>query len=65
MFGLKEKHIKDIQSVFIKYPGIEKAIIYCSRAKGNYRPASDIDLALKGEELNLSTLLKMENGERK
>ena len=43
-FGLKEKTITDIQSVFATVPEIEKAIIYGSRAKGNFKNGSDIDI---------------------
>ncbi|OYT17168.1 MAG: hypothetical protein B7C24_03910 [Bacteroidetes bacterium 4572_77] len=60
-YGLKEKHIFAINSVFKKYPKIEKAILYGSRAKGNYRNGSDIDLTLIGANLNLSALFKIEN----
>lgn len=60
MYGLKEKHIKAINSVFSKYPQIEKTILYGSRSKGNYRNGSDIDLTLVGDKLDLSTLFKIE-----
>ncbi|HIP47690.1 MAG TPA: restriction endonuclease subunit S [Lutibacter sp.] len=60
MYGLKDKHIKAINSVFSKYPQIEKAILYGSRAKGNYRNGSDIDLTLVGNDLDLTTLFKIE-----
>ncbi len=60
MYGLKEKHINAINSVFKKHAEIEEAILYGSRAKGNYRNGSDIDLTLKGEALNLSQLFKIE-----
>ena len=60
MYGLKDKHIKAINSVFSKYPQIEKAILYGSRAKGKYRNGSDIDLTLAGNDLDLSTLLRIE-----
>ena len=60
MYGLKEKHIEAVNSVFSKYPQIEKATLYGSRAKGNYRNGSDIDLTLKGEALTLSILSKIE-----
>ena len=33
--------------------------MYGSRAKGNYKPGSDIDLTLKGKELNLKLLNKI------
>ncbi|MBI5214534.1 MAG: nucleotidyltransferase domain-containing protein [Ignavibacteriae bacterium] len=35
------------------FPQIEEVIIYGSRAKGNYREGSDIDVTLKGDNLNL------------
>lgn len=53
--GLTEKEISDIQAVFSKYPQIEEVLIYGSRAMGNYKPASDIDLTLKGKNID-STL---------
>jgi predicted nucleotidyltransferase len=61
MFGLKDTHIKVIQSVFSNYSNVEEAVIYGSRAKGNWRTGSDIDLTLVGDGLSLSTLLKIEN----
>lgn len=36
-------------------------IIYGSRAKGNYRKGSDIDLVLKGENLTINDVLKLED----
>lgn len=61
MFGLTIATIQAIQGVFKKHTEVEKAILYGSRAKGNYRPGSDIDLTLFGEQLNLTTLHKIEN----
>jgi predicted nucleotidyltransferase len=60
-YGLKKNHIKQIQSVFDNYPAIEKAILYGSRAKGNYRGGSDIDLSLVGQALDLGLLHQIEN----
>jgi predicted nucleotidyltransferase len=40
-----------INSIFNKYNAIEKVIIYGSRAKGNYKTGSDIDLTLIGENI--------------
>lgn len=61
MYGLKPHIIKAIQDVFSRFPEVHSAVIYGSRAKDNYRNGSDIDLALKGEKLNLSLLQKIEN----
>jgi predicted nucleotidyltransferase len=50
-YGLSEATIEKIQGVFSRFPAIEKAVLYGSRAKGNYKTGSDIDLTLYGEEL--------------
>ena len=36
-----------IAPVFALHPEVERIILYGSRAKGNYRRGSDIDLALQ------------------
>ncbi|MBO6659578.1 MAG: nucleotidyltransferase domain-containing protein [Roseivirga sp.] len=60
-FGLEEKVIDTVNECLSNYLEIEEVIIYGSRAKGNYRNGSDIDLTLKGDSLTLSTILKLEN----
>ncbi len=60
-FGLKEEIIMQINGVFTKYRQIEKAVIYGSRAKGNFKNGSDIDLTLKGAGLNLSVINSLLN----
>ncbi len=55
-FGLNEAIIKQIQSVFASFPEIDEVIIYGSRAKGNYKHGSDIDLAFSGSKLDLYIL---------
>lgn len=49
MFGLSNTVISEICNVFKMYPDIEEVLIFGSRAKGNYRTGSDIDLAAKGK----------------
>jgi len=60
-FGLKPDTISRINGVLAAHPEIEQAVLYGSRAKGNYRAGSDIDLCLKGDALTLTQLLKIEN----
>lgn len=55
-FGLPDKTVAIIRQVLADVPEVSKAVIYGSRAKGTYRPGSDIDLTLFGEKLNLSIL---------
>jgi predicted nucleotidyltransferase len=49
MFGLPDKTINLINGIFAKYPVIEKAILYGSRARGDYKNGSDIDLTVVGD----------------
>lgn len=58
-FGLSEKTIISINSVFKKYNSIEKAILYGSRAKGNYKKGSDIDLTLFSQDNSYTLLSKI------
>lgn len=60
-YGLKPDVIVNINRVLAVHPEIEQAILYGSRAKGNYRIGSDIDLCLVGDSLTLTQLLKIEN----
>lgn len=52
-FGLSGQTIERINSVFARHPEVEKVVLYGSRAKGTYKPGSDIDLALYGNEISL------------
>ena len=45
--GLSERTVNTLYSIFSKYLGIKQVIIYGSRAKGNFRIGSDIDITLK------------------
>ncbi len=58
-FGLKDKTIAQIRNVLAKYSQIEKVILYGSRAKGNFKNNSDIDLTLIGTGLSLTLLNKI------
>jgi len=59
-FGLKESTINRINAVFSEYSDIEKVILYGSRAKGNYREGSDIDLTLVGDAVSHAKLNRIE-----
>ncbi len=55
-YGLKEEQWEMLRNVFAKNPQIEKVILYGSRAKGTYKPFSDVDITLVGEGLSLNDL---------
>lgn len=58
-FGLSDTVIDELQGVFRRHPNIKKVLIFGSRAKGNYREGSDIDLAAIGYNLNYNILLSI------
>mgnify|MGYP001575632496 CR=1 FL=1 len=60
-YGLSDDIINRIQEVFKKYPQVEGATLYGSRAMGTYRNGSDIDLTLKGKSINHNILNKISN----
>jgi predicted nucleotidyltransferase len=60
-YGLKEELINKINQVFKKHTVIEAATLYGSRAKGTFKPGSDIDLTLIGSKLNLEILNAIRN----
>lgn len=59
-FGLSSNNINKINSVFQQYPEIDEVLIFGSRAKGNFRDNSDIDLAIKSKNISLSILQQIE-----
>ena len=60
-YGLPPETIARITRVLAAHPGVERAILYGSRAKGTQRDSSDIDLCLVGESLTLTEQMKIES----
>lgn len=60
-FGLSDAVIRQICSVLERHPQVNQAIIYGSRALGTHRVASDIDLALVGQGLDLNLMSIISN----
>lgn len=61
LYGLPADAVEKLVRVFNQWPQIDEVLLYGSRAKGNYRPGSDIDLTIKGAALDLTMLLAIEN----
>ena len=59
-YGLSPATIEKIVDIFSAYSAISEAVIYGSRAMGNYREGSDIDITLKGD-ISFDDLLRIEN----
>ena len=48
-YGLSEATLEEILTVFRENSQVYEVILFGSRAKGTFRPGSDIDLAVKGK----------------
>lgn len=49
--GLSSEIVQQLKSVFARYPNIHAVYLFGSRAKGNFRDGSDIDLAVLAPEM--------------
>jgi predicted nucleotidyltransferase len=58
-FGLEPEDIAKIKAIFKADPFVDNAIIFGSRAVGNYKSGSDIDIAVVGDKLTFNNILEL------
>lgn len=58
-YGLTDIELQKLLEVFAQNGRIEQVILYGSRAKGNFKPFSDVDITLVGSELSRDDLNKV------
>lgn len=58
-FGLKDDIVEKIGQICSQFLQVKEVIIYGSRAKGSFKPGSDVDLTFKGENLDLKIINKI------
>ena len=59
MYGLLDRDLRYMLEAVSKYAEIEEAIIFGSRAMGNYKNGSDVDLALKGSGIDRTIVRRL------
>lgn len=59
MFGLSERTLNSLRAAFARFDKIERVVIFGSRAKGNYRPGSDIDLAIFASDFTYHDMMAL------
>jgi predicted nucleotidyltransferase len=57
--GIGKYELQSIVQILKTCPRIEEAILFGSRAKGNYSEGSDIDISLKGNRIELNDVLNL------
>ena len=60
-FGLKDEILDQINKEIHKIENIDRALIFGSRATGNFKEGSDIDIAILGDNLNIDHILKLQD----
>lgn len=58
-FGFTEQDQERILNAIQKFSEIERTIIFGSRAMGNFKKASDVDLAIVGKNITSQTLIRL------
>jgi len=59
MNGLLDRDLNSIIEAVDKYSEIEEVILFGSRAMGNYKKGSDVDLAIVGENIDRKILRRI------
>lgn len=59
--GLTPKTVGRIQDVLARFPAVEKAVLFGSRAKAVHKRGSDIDLALIGKTLDWEAMGRVDD----
>lgn len=57
--GISDHILSSILNVVQENSKVNEVVLFGSRAKGNFVSGSDIDLALKGNEINLNDILEL------
>ena len=58
-YGLKKEDTEYIKNKLKEFKEIEKAVIFGSRAKGNYKKTSDVDIAIFGRNIDIDTISRL------
>jgi len=58
-YGLSDENFQLIVRSMLLFPEIESAVFFGSRAMGNYKKGSDVDIAIKGKEVTHKTTSRL------
>lgn len=58
-FGLSIRALQLLRNLFAAEPTVQRAIVYGSRAMGNFRHGSDIDITLDAPSMDYGVFMRM------
>lgn len=61
MYGLLDSDLKFILKGLRSFPEIESAILFGSRAMGNYKKGSDVDIAVVGNSISGKVMFELDD----
>jgi len=61
MGGLLDRDLEYIRKSLQKFPEIQRALIFGSRAIGNYKKGSDVDLTIVGSTITHKIVVELSN----
>lgn len=61
MYGLLDRDMKFILNGLRSFPEIDRAILFGSRALGNYKKGSDVDIAIIGGDINSKVMFELDD----
>lgn len=59
--GLSNQQMEQIKDILQQYKEIDKAVLFGSRAMGNYKKASDVDITIMGKKADFSLAAKIKS----
>lgn len=59
--GLTEQELLQLQQALGTLKGLEKAVVFGSRATGKHKPNSDVDIALYGDGVGFGAIFDLED----
>lgn len=60
-FGFTDRDMRSIENILSSCPEVKMVYLFGSRAKGNYRLGSDVDLAIMNDGVSTGSVTKLQN----
>lgn len=59
MYGLTSEELNSVINMFLQCQHVERVLLFGSRAKGCYKPFSDVDLCIEGEDVTNDDIVSL------